>query len=172
MRFENRKKFVSLIQERNLETVTFSWPFVLGNLAQAIQDAVVLEEPVDAWYGPLEDFLFLTAVPLCPKRLSESKQCPHANWEDHALENFANVLFNVPADVDLNYPSVQRLLSSVLCTLEHHTKVVTKIGRAFNNQKAGNLIGGAVSAVIIKSVALESSAGDEEITIGKLFLNL
>ncbi|KAI8461590.1 hypothetical protein BY996DRAFT_4377127 [Phakopsora pachyrhizi] len=68
-------------------------------------------------------------------------------------KNFAVMLTNALADVDLNFPSVQQLLNSILWPLEHLTKAVTKIGRASTDQKTGDSIGGAASA---------SSAGDEE----------
>ncbi|KAI8443627.1 hypothetical protein BY996DRAFT_6427196 [Phakopsora pachyrhizi] len=63
-------------------------------------------------------------------------------------------------DVVFNYPSAQRLLNSVVCPFNHLTKVVMKIGRASNNQEAHDLIGGAVSAVIIKSASFENEDGD------------
>ncbi|KAI8445182.1 hypothetical protein BY996DRAFT_2195540 [Phakopsora pachyrhizi] len=68
-------------------------------------------------------------------------------------KNFAVMLTNALADVDLNFPSVQQLLNSILWPLEHLTKAVTKIGRASTDRKTGDSIGGA---------ALASSAGDEE----------
>lgn len=45
-------------------------------------------------------------------------------------KNYAVILTNALADVDLNYPSVHNLINSILRPLEQLTKVVTKVGRA------------------------------------------
>ncbi|CAH7682950.1 expressed protein [Phakopsora pachyrhizi] len=116
------------------EIVTSVRSFVLGSLARAIQDAVVLEEPVDARYGrlyALSDLTFrlLTAAPFAQRLSANSSDAPMQIAKIMLEKNFAAMLTNALADVDLNFPFLQRLLNSILWTLEHPTKVVTKIGR-------------------------------------------
>ncbi|CAH7686641.1 expressed protein, partial [Phakopsora pachyrhizi] len=149
------------------EIVTSVRSFVLGGLARAIQDAIVSEEPVDARYGrlyALSDLTFrlLTAAPFAQRLSANPSDAPMQIAKIMLEKNFAAMLTNALADVDLNFPSVQRLLNSILRPLEHLTKVVTKIGRASTDRKTGDSIGGAASAVEVESVTSESSAGDEE----------
>ncbi|CAH7670519.1 serine dehydratase beta chain-domain-containing protein [Phakopsora pachyrhizi] len=84
------------------ETVTFVRPYVLGSLARANQDAVVSEEPFDARYGCVYALLDLT---FCPTPLGKSKRCPMQIAKIMLEKNFAAMLSNALANVDLNFQS-------------------------------------------------------------------
>ncbi|POW21744.1 hypothetical protein PSHT_02053, partial [Puccinia striiformis] len=126
------------------DVVTSARSFVLSGLARAIQDAIVSEEPVDTRYAsPSEAPIQIAKIML--------------------EKNYAALLSNALADVDLNFPSVQRLLNSILRPLEHLTKAVTKISRASTDRKTGDNTTGPASTIEVESVPpTESSVEDEE----------
>ncbi|MBW0460652.1 hypothetical protein O181_000367 [Austropuccinia psidii MF-1] len=149
------------------EVVTSVRSFVLDGLAKAIQDAVISEEPVDTRYGRLYalsdlSFRLLTAAPFAQRPSSTPSDAPMQIAKIMLEKNFAALLSNALADVDLNFPSIQRLLNSILRPLEHLTKAVTKISRATTNDKK-SAEGDLTSNVEVESVASESSVGDDEI---------
>ncbi|PLW29099.1 hypothetical protein PCASD_19760 [Puccinia coronata f. sp. avenae] len=142
--------------------------FVLSGLARAIQDAIVLEEPVDTRYGrlyALSDLTFslLTAAPFAQRPSASPSEAPIQIAKIMLEKNFAVLLSNALADVDLNFPSVQQLLNSILRPLEHLTKAVTKISRASSDQKSGDSTAPPASTIEVESVPpTESSVEDEE----------
>ncbi|KAI8461566.1 hypothetical protein BY996DRAFT_6408524 [Phakopsora pachyrhizi] len=141
-------------QPEHQKLVISSWVIVV----LVAQDAIILEEPVDARYRRLYalsdlNFRLLTAVPFAQRLSANPSDVPMQIAKIMLEKNFVAMLTNALADVELNFPSVQLLLNSILWPLEHITKVVTKIGRASTDQKTGDSIGGAASV---------SSAGDEE----------
>ncbi|KAA1092675.1 hypothetical protein PGT21_011021 [Puccinia graminis f. sp. tritici] len=69
-------------------------------------------------------------------------------------KNYAALLSNALADVDLNFPSVQWLLNSILRPLEHLTKAVTKISRASSDQKSGDSTTGPASTIEVETLGL------------------
>ncbi|PLW06105.1 hypothetical protein PCANC_26098 [Puccinia coronata f. sp. avenae] len=96
-------------------------------ILRAIQDAIVLEEPVDARYGQLyalSDLTcrLLTAAPFAQRPSERPSEAPTQIAKIMLEKNFAALLSNALADVDLNFPSVQRLLNYILRPLEHLTK--------------------------------------------------
>ncbi|KAI9600681.1 hypothetical protein H4Q26_000471 [Puccinia striiformis f. sp. tritici PST-130] len=150
------------------DVVTSARSFVLSGLARAIQDAIVSEEPVDTRYGrlyALSDLTFrlLTAAPFAQRPSASPSEAPIQIAKIMLEKNYAALLSNALADVDLNFPSVQRLLNSILRPLEHLTKAVTKISRASTDRKTGDNTTGPASTIEVESVPpTESSVEDEE----------
>ncbi|KAA1107112.1 hypothetical protein PGT21_002719 [Puccinia graminis f. sp. tritici] len=150
------------------DVVTSARSFVLSGLARAIQDAIVSEEPVDTRYGrlyALSDLTFrlLTAAPFAQRPSASPSEAPIQIAKIMLEKNYAALLSNALADVDLNFPSVQRLLNSILRPLEHLTKAVTKISRASSDRKSGDSTTGPASTIEVESVPpTESSVEDEE----------
>ncbi|WAR63783.1 hypothetical protein PtB15_17B384 [Puccinia triticina] len=149
------------------DIVTSARSFVLTGLARAIQDAIVSEEPVDTRYGrlyALSDLTFrlLTAAPFAQRPSASPSEAPIQIAKIMLEKNYAALLSNALADVDLNFPSVQRLLNSILRPLEHLTKAVTKISRASSDRKNGDSATGPASTIEVESVPpTESSVEDE-----------
>ncbi|KAK4704493.1 hypothetical protein P7C70_g1715, partial [Phenoliferia sp. Uapishka_3] len=117
---------------------------VLDAIARAFKDATSSTEATDVRYGRL-----FSLSDLC-YRLLTSRAYPGAAKprDDTSMQlaklmlekNFAVILTNALADVDLNFPSVSNLINGILRPLEQLTKVVTKVGRAKNSAPlAGNL---------------------------------
>jgi len=78
-------------------------------------------------------------------------------------KNYAALISNALVDVDLNFPSVQRLLNSILRTLEHLTKAFAKVSPASSDQKNGDSATGPASTIEVESVPpTESLVEDEE----------
>lgn len=152
------------------EIVTSVRSFVLSGLARAIQDAIVSEEPVDTRYGRLYalsdlSFRLLTAAPFAQRPSASPSEAPIQIAKIMLEKNFAALLSNALADVDLNFPSVQRLLNSILRPLEHLTKAVTKISRASTDRKNGDNATGPASTIEVESVSpTESSDEGDEMT--------
>ncbi|KAI7946742.1 hypothetical protein MJO29_011269 [Puccinia striiformis f. sp. tritici] len=150
------------------DVVTSARSFVLSGLARAIQDAIISEEPVDTRYGrlyALSDLTFrlLTATPFAQRPSASPSEAPIQIAKIMLEKNYAALLSNALADVDLNFPSVQRLSNSILRPLEHLTKAVTKISRASTNRKTGNNTTGPASTIEVESVPpTKSSVEDEE----------
>ncbi|KAH9820843.1 hypothetical protein DFH28DRAFT_1121207 [Melampsora americana] len=147
--------------------VTTARAFVINGLGRAFQDAIISDEPVDTRYGrlyALSDLAYrlLTAAPFAQRPSATPSDAPIQIAKIMLEKNFAALLSNALADVDLNFPSVQRLLNSILRPLEHLTKAVTKIGRSTTDRKAVEGSAGATSTVEVESVTSDSSDGDEE----------
>lgn len=107
---------------------------VLDAIAKSFKDAAASTEPTGVRYGRL-----FTLSDLCSRLLtcrpypSTSKLSDETSMQLAKLmleKNFAVILTNALADVDLNFPSVTNLINSILRPLEQLTKVVTKVGRA------------------------------------------
>ncbi|KNZ55488.1 hypothetical protein VP01_2663g5 [Puccinia sorghi] len=130
------------------DVVTTARSFVLSGLARAIQDAIVSEEPVDTRYGRLPS--------------TSPSEAPIQIAKIMLEKNFAALLSNALADVDLNFPSVQRLLNSILRPLEHLTKAVTKISRASSERKGGDSTAAPASTIEVESVPPTESSGEDE----------
>jgi len=78
-------------------------------------------------------------------------------------KNYTALISNALVDVDLNFPSVQRLLNSILRTLEHLTKAFAKVSPASSDQKNGDSATGPASTIEVESVpSTESLVEDEE----------
>ncbi|OAV88066.1 hypothetical protein PTTG_29170 [Puccinia triticina 1-1 BBBD Race 1] len=125
------------------DIVTSARSFVLTGLSRAIQDAIVSEEPVNTRYGrlyALSDLTFrlLTAAPFAQRPSASPSEAPIQIAKIMLEKNYAALVSNALADVDLNFPSVQSLLNSILRPLEHLTKAVTKISRASSDRKNGD----------------------------------
>ncbi|KAM0754248.1 hypothetical protein T439DRAFT_311132 [Meredithblackwellia eburnea MCA 4105] len=107
---------------------------VLDAIARAFKEATASNEPTDVRYGRL-----YALSDLC-YRLLASRAYPGLGrlHDDTTMQlaklmlekNFAVILTNALADVDLNFPSVSNLINGILRPLEQLTKVVTKVGRA------------------------------------------
>jgi E3 ubiquitin-protein ligase HUWE1 len=142
--------------------------FVLSGLARAIQDVIASEEPVDTRYGRLYalsdlTFCLLTAAPFAQRPSASPSEAPIQIAKIMLEKNFAALLSIALADVDLNFPSVQRLLNSILRPLEHLTNAVTKISRASSDQKSGDSTAPPASTIEVESVPpTESLVEDEE----------
>ncbi|GAA6003447.1 E3 ubiquitin-protein ligase TOM1 [Rhodotorula paludigena] len=114
---------------------------VLDAIARAYRDAMASNEPTEHRYARLA-----CLSDLC-HRLLTARPFPHAG-RPHSetsmqlaklmLErNFAVILTNALAEVDLNFPHVNSLINAILRPLENLTKVVTKLGRAKNAPATG-----------------------------------
>lgn len=107
---------------------------VLDCIVRAFKDANSSTEPTEVRYGRLLvlsnlTYQLLTAAPIAgsPKATEETAM----QMAKLMLEkNFAGILTNALADVDLNFPGVNNLINAILRSLEHLTKVVTKVGRS------------------------------------------
>jgi E3 ubiquitin-protein ligase HUWE1 len=107
---------------------------VLDAIAKAFKEIAVSSETTDVRYGrlfALSDLCYrlLTARPYP----SISKPSDETSMQLAKLmleKNFAVILTNALADVDLNFPAVNNLINSILRPLEQLTKVVTKVGRS------------------------------------------
>lgn len=107
---------------------------VLDTIAKAFKDVATSSESTDIRYGRL-----FALSNLCARLLngrpypSVSKPTDDTSMQLAKLmleKNYAVILTNALADVDLNFPSVSILINSILRPLEQLTKVVTKVGRA------------------------------------------
>ncbi|KNE99165.1 hypothetical protein PSTG_07476, partial [Puccinia striiformis f. sp. tritici PST-78] len=144
--------------ESQKKSAIASWAImvlVAFGLARAIQDAIISEEPVDTRYGrlyALSDLTFrlLTATPFAQRPSASPSEAPIQIAKIMLEKNYAALLSNALADVDLNFPSVQRLSNSILRPLEHLTKAVTKISRASTNRKTGNNTTGPASTIEVE----------------------
>ncbi|SGY62078.1 BQ5605_C007g04651 [Microbotryum silenes-dioicae] len=120
---------------------------VLDSIARAFRDATSSSEPMDIRYGRL-----LMLSELCHRLLSSRPFTSVNKGSDETSmqiakmmleKNFAGILTNALAEVDLNFPSVNNLINSILRPLEQLTKVVTKVGRRPGATGGGSLVGGA-----------------------------
>lgn len=104
----------------------------LDAIARAFKDATASTEPTDIRYARL-----FALADLCYRMLT-SRPFPSMSKDDTSMQlaklmlekNFAVILTNALADVDLNFPYVNMLINAILRPLEQLTKVVTKVGRA------------------------------------------
>ncbi|KNZ50319.1 hypothetical protein VP01_4490g1 [Puccinia sorghi] len=96
------------------------------------------KEPSDVVTHTHLSFRLLAAAPFAQRPSTSPSEAPIQIAKIMLEKNFAALLSNALADVDLNFPSVQRLLNSILRPLEHFTKAVTKISQASSKQKGGD----------------------------------
>ncbi|KNZ48648.1 hypothetical protein VP01_5514g2 [Puccinia sorghi] len=91
------------------------------------------------------NWLILASVDcmLCSILYSVSLPAPFA----HRPSTSPTLLSNALADVNLKFPSVQRLLNLILRPLEHLTKAVTKISQASSKQKGGESTAALASTI-------------------------
>lgn len=107
---------------------------VLDAISRAFKEATSSSESTDVRYGrlfALSDLCYrlLTARPYA--HVAKANDETSMQMAKLMLEkNFAVTLTNALADVDLNFPSVNNLINSILRPLEQLTKVVTKVGRS------------------------------------------
>ncbi|GAA6031536.1 hypothetical protein JCM8097_006506 [Rhodosporidiobolus ruineniae] len=107
---------------------------VLDAVARAYRDGMTSSEPTETRYSRLS-----ALSDLC-HRLLTARPFPHVGkpHSETAMQlaklmlekNFAVILTNALAEVDLNFPHVNTLINAILRPLENLTKVVTKLGRA------------------------------------------
>ncbi|KAI5477219.1 E3 ubiquitin-protein ligase HUWE1 [Pseudohyphozyma bogoriensis] len=131
---------------------------VLDAISRAFKEATASTESTDVRYGRLQ-----ALSDLC-YRLLTSRPFPSASktHDETSMQlaklmlekNFAVILTNALAEVDLNFPSVNNLINSILRPLEQLTKVVTKVGRA----KSSAALPGALDG----DVSTEESSMDED----------
>ncbi|KAK4052443.1 E3 ubiquitin-protein ligase tom1 [Microbotryomycetes sp. JL201] len=109
---------------------------VLDAIARAYKDAASSSEPTEVRYGRL-----LALSDLCGRLLGVKSNSGSSKLGDERFmqmsklmleKNFAVILTNAIADIDLNFPSVDTLINVILRPLEQLTKVVTKVGRSKN----------------------------------------
>ncbi|SCV71562.1 BQ2448_3150 [Microbotryum intermedium] len=142
---------------------------VLDSIARAFRDATASSEPMDIRYSRL-----LMLSELCHRLLSSRPFASVNKGSDETSmqiakmmleKNFAGILTNALAEVDLNFPSVNNLINSILRPLEQLTKVVTKVGRRPGATEGGSLVGGArrSAADIDDSTDMESSIDEDDI---------
>ena len=117
--------------------ITFVRKAVLDALARAFRDAMNSNEPTEARYSRLASLSDLCHR-LLTARPFPSVGRPHSETSmllaKLMLEkNFAVILTNALADVDLNFPHVNNLINAILRPLENLTKIATKLGRAKNS---------------------------------------
>jgi len=67
-------------------------------------------------------FRLLTAAPFAQRPSTSPSEAPIQIAKIMLEKNFAALLSNALADVDMNFPSVQRLLNLILRPLEHLTR--------------------------------------------------
>ncbi|KPV73687.1 uncharacterized protein RHOBADRAFT_16819 [Rhodotorula graminis WP1] len=114
---------------------------VLDAVARAYRDAMASNEPTETRYTRLA-----CLSDLC-HRLLTARPFPHVGRPHSETsmqlaklmleKNFAVILTNALAEVDLNFPHVNSLINAILRPLENLTKVVTKLGRAKGATGAG-----------------------------------
>ncbi|BGP42101.1 E3 ubiquitin-protein ligase tom1 [Rhodotorula kratochvilovae] len=114
---------------------------VLDAIARAYRDAMASNEPTETRYTRLA-----CLSDLC-HRLLTARPFPHVGRPHSETsmqlaklmleKNFAVILTNALAEVDLNFPHVNSLINAILRPLENLTKVVTKLGRAKGAAGAG-----------------------------------
>ncbi|GAA5942817.1 hypothetical protein JCM10213_002959 [Rhodosporidiobolus nylandii] len=107
---------------------------VLDAITRAYRDAMSSNEPTEVRYARLA-----ALSDLC-HRLLTARPFPHVGRPHSETsmqlaklmleKNFAVILTNALAEVDLNFPHVNNLINAILRPLEYLTKVVTKLGRA------------------------------------------
>lgn len=115
---------------------------VLDAIAKAYREAMASAEPTEVRYARLS-----ALSDLC-YRLLTARPFPHVNKAHSETsmqlaklmleKNFATILTNALAEVDLNFPNVNTLINAILRPLENLTKIVTKVGRAKNGAPARN----------------------------------
>lgn len=106
----------------------------LDAIARAFKEATASTEPTDVRYGrmfALSDLCYRLLTSRAYPGLAKPRDDTSMQLAKLMLEkNFAVILTNALADVDLNFPSVNNLINGILRPLEQLTKVVTKVGRA------------------------------------------
>jgi E3 ubiquitin-protein ligase HUWE1 len=116
---------------------------VLDAVAKAIKDASASSEPTGARYGrlcALSDLCnrLLTPAAVEPRRMRTATRSDelHVYMGKLMLEkNFAVVLTNALADVDLNFPHVENLINKILRPMQYLTKLVTRVGKSGGDRK-------------------------------------
>ncbi|GAA5823738.1 hypothetical protein JCM11251_003273 [Rhodosporidiobolus azoricus] len=107
---------------------------VLDAVARAYRDAMSSSEPTEARYARLAALSDLCHRLLTARPFPNVAR-PHSETSMQLAKlmlekNFAVILTNALAEVDLNFPHVNNLINAILRPLENLTKVVTKLGRA------------------------------------------
>ncbi|GAA6062543.1 hypothetical protein JCM10212_004309 [Sporobolomyces blumeae] len=134
--------FTSPGDKDSAQEITTVRKAVLDAVAKAYRDAMASSEPTEIRYARLS-----ALSDLC-HRLLTARPFPHVNKAHSETsmqiaklmleKNFATILTNALAEVDLNFPNVNYLINAILRPLENLTKIVTKVGRAKNGQPARN----------------------------------
>lgn len=118
---------------------------VLDAISKAIKDATTSSDHIDLRYGRLHSL-----ADLCHRLLTARASVQSKGHDDGTLhiakvmleKNFAVLLTNALAEIDLNYPDVKLVVTDILKPLEHLTKISIKMGRASDKTKEGGA-GGA-----------------------------
>jgi len=121
-------------KETHLEIVSVR-KAVLDGIARAFKEATIQSsEPTEIRYGRLFALSDLCYRMLVAKPIGagpSAREEPSMQMAKLMLEkNFAVILTNALAEVDLNFPNVNNLINTILRPLETLTKVVTKVGKA------------------------------------------
>ncbi|CDZ98238.1 E3 ubiquitin-protein ligase/Putative upstream regulatory element binding protein [Phaffia rhodozyma] len=111
---------------------------MLETISKAIKEATSSTDNVDMRYGRLR-----LLSELCNRLLTSRPNIIPKGQEDGTLhiakimleKNFAVVLTNALAEIDLNYPDVKLVVTDILKPLEHLTKISIKMGRASDKKK-------------------------------------
>lgn len=135
---------------------------VLDAVAKAYREAMASTEPTEVRYARLS-----ALSDLC-YRLLTARPFPHVTkvHSETSMQlaklmlekNFATILTNALAEVDLNFPNVNTLINAILRPLENLTRIVTKVGRAKNSAPARNRFSDESSDEDLSSM----SEGDED----------
>ncbi|GAA5851451.1 hypothetical protein JCM3766R1_000331 [Sporobolomyces carnicolor] len=138
---------------------------VLDAVAKAYREAMASPEPTEVRYARLS-----ALSDLC-YRLLTARPFPHVNKAHSETsmqlaklmleKNFATILTNALAEVDLNFPNVNTLINAILRPLENLTKIVTKVGRAKNGAPARNRFSDESSEDDLSSMSDDDEDGDE-----------
>lgn len=158
-------------KEDSSPDINFVRKAVLESIARAYKDASASKEAMGAKYGRIAGLSHLCtrllAPPLATGGPGTQKAASELSLHMAKLmleKNFAVILTNALADVDLDYPGVQNLINAILSPLEHLTKLVTKIGKPVD--RAGAPVQAsdqnAVPVVDEFQVAEEASSGEDE----------
>ncbi|KAF8658329.1 hypothetical protein AX16_002096 [Volvariella volvacea WC 439] len=107
--------------------------FVLETVSRAIKDLTPIENP-EASYGRLYALADLCHRLLTVRFNNLSRRTPDETpthiGKIMLEKNFVSTLTNALAEVDLNYPNVRGLVTSILRPLEYLTKIAIKMSRA------------------------------------------
>ncbi|GAA6006127.1 hypothetical protein JCM11491_002040 [Sporobolomyces phaffii] len=138
---------------------------VLDAIAKAYREAMASSEPTEVRYARLS-----ALSDLC-YRLLTARPFPHVNKAHSETsmqlaklmleKNFATILTNALAEVDLNFPNVNTLINAILRPLENLTKIVTKVGRAKNGAPARNRFSDESSEDDLSSMSDDDEDGDD-----------
>ncbi len=136
---------------------------VLDGIARAFKEATVhTSEPTELRYGrlfALSDLCYRLLVAKPIGAAPATREEPSMQMAKLMLEkNFAVILTNALAEVDLNFPNVNNLINTILRPLETLTKVVTKVGKA----KGTGAAAGGDEGEEDETEGTDSTGGSEE----------